>query len=102
MRRNMGSRGKGGKFRRTMAISILLISITTVMASGLFAEDRVANGAKDIAKGLTATPQKVADTANESNILYAMTVGLGEGLLDTAKGVGEGIFKILTFYNKND
>lgn len=108
MNRYKGSRSQRskfmpiGRFKRTMAVSILLISIATFVTSGLFAEDRVAEGAKDMAKGLTAAPKKVADTANESNILYGMTAGLAEGLLDTAKGIGEGIFKILTFYNKNE
>lgn len=101
-RRQGNRRSKGRKFKRAMDIFLLLISITAFVTSGLFAEDRVAEGAKEIAKGVAAAPKKVADTANETNILYGITAGLGEGLLDAAKGIGEGIFKILTFYSKNE
>lgn len=108
MKRDKGRRkkqlaGAGLVYRckRVLSIFMLLISITTFIASGLFAEDRVAEGAKDIAKGVTAVPRKIADTANESNILYGIAVGMAEGLLDTAKGIGEGMFKILTFYSQD-
>lgn len=101
-RRGSARSGSVYRWKRFLSLIVLLASIATFIDSGLYAEDRVAEGAKDIAKGTTAVPSKIAETANESNILYGLTVGTAEGLLDTAKGIGEGIFKILTFYSEND
>lgn len=90
------------RHKRFLSAFILLIFIAIFTTPLLFAEDRVAEGAKDIGAGVTAIPKKVAETSNETNILYGVTVGMAEGLLDTVKGIGEGIFKILTFHSQND
>lgn len=101
-RRGSARSGSVYRWKRFLSLIVLLASIATFIDSGLYAEDRVAEGAKDIAKGTTAVPKKVAETANQSNILYGVTVGVAEGLLDTVKGVGEGVFKILTFYSQDN
>ena len=88
--------------RRRICIFVVLIFISTFMAPGLYAEDRVASGAKDIAKGFASLPREMAQTANESNALNGLIVGGASGLVSTVKYIGEGLFKIFTFYTKEE
>ena len=73
---------------------IVLVMVAMLITAQLaLAQDRVRDAAKDISLGVSSIPRNVAMEANQSNVLNGIVVG-------TAKGIGEGVFKILTFYNE--
>lgn len=80
-------------------IYVLIAALLVMTAMPAFAaKDRVATGAKEVGVGVASIPRQIADTANRSNILEAVVVGTVKGVADAGKNIGEGIFKILTFY----
>lgn len=87
--------------KRFFNISLLIFFITAFTASNILAYDKVAEGTKDISKGIAAVPNTVAETANDSNIISGLIVGTAKGVLTAVEGVCEGVYKILTFH-RND
>lgn len=86
------------KFVRTL---MLLLVVSLIATPLLRAEDRTAGGARDIGRGISSLPREIANTANDSNIVNGFIVGTARGLVGTVKGIGEGLFKIITFYKPN-
>ena len=87
--------------KRKIGKSITLIMVAILFTAQLaLAQDRIRDAAKDMSLGVSSVPRDVAREANESNILNGIVVGGAKGVLNTAKGIGEGVFKILTFYNE--
>jgi hypothetical protein len=87
--------------KRLFNIAMLVLLFASVIPGAGLAEDKVADGTKDIAQGLAAVPNTVAETANESNIISGIITGTAKGFLTAVEGVCEGMYKILTFH-RND
>ncbi|MFH1867683.1 MAG: hypothetical protein ABH843_01810 [Candidatus Omnitrophota bacterium] len=87
--------------KRFFNMSLLLMILSSAIIPFVFAHDKVADGARDISKGVAAIPNTMAETANDSNIVSGLIVGTAKGVLTAVEGVCEGVYKILTFH-RND
>jgi len=87
--------------KKFMKSLMLLMVMSLILTPFVNAEDRVAEATKDMGRGVSSLPREIANTTNDSNIINGLVIGTARGVVGTLKGVGEGVFKLLTFYRQD-